>query len=188
VSPAAIIRLVLLVLLAGVIVALVIAALPALFRALRGSVWYARGLRAYRREDYDRARQAWERAVAIVPWYASAHYNLGVLHAKHGRTEEAVAAYEHAIEHNPNLAKAHFNLGNACMALEEYRKAAAAYQAATETSRGHVRSHLSLGLLYQEVLLDDRKALHHLTEYVRLGGTDLRVLANIHDLQQKVKA
>jgi tetratricopeptide (TPR) repeat protein len=175
------------VILLGVVAAAAIAgALPSALRALRGTVWYARGLRAYRREQYDRALAAWHRAVEIVPWHPSAHYNLGVLHAKSGRLDEAIAEYERAVELNPRSAKAYFNLGNACLANAEYRRAARAYEAATRTPRGHARSHFNLGILYQQRLLDDDKALYHFTEYLRQGGTDQRVLNNIRQLQEKL--
>ena len=146
---------------AGVIVvALVVAAAPTIVRVIRGTVWYVRGLRAYRRQDLDRALRAWTRTIEIVPWHPSAHYNLGVLHGKAGRTDEAIQEYERAIELNSRLGKAHFNLGNAYMAKEEYRRAAQAYEAASHTRRCQLRSHLNLGILYQQHLLEDRKALY----------------------------
>lgn len=160
--------------------------LPTLVRTLRGVVWYARGLRAYRRGRYDRALTAWSRAVEIFPWYPSAHYNLGVLHSKAGRIDEAIAAYRKAVELNPKLAKAYFNLGNAYLAKGEYRRAAQAYEAATKTPKGHLRSHLNLGVIYQQHLLDNRKALYHFTQYIRLGGTDRRVLNNIRLLREEL--
>jgi len=175
-----------LILVAVAVAAVCVAVLPNAVRALRGTVWYARGLRAYRREQPDRALAAWRRAVEIVPWHPSVHYNLGVLHAKAGRLDDAIAEYERAVELNPRLTKAYFNLGNACMAREEYRRAARAYEAATNTPRGHARSHLNLGILYQQHLLDDRKALHHFIAYLRLGGSDQRVLNNIRRLQEKL--
>lgn len=175
-----------LLLLALVLAAMGVTALPTVWRVLRGTMWYARGLRAYRRGALDRAQAAWLRTLEIVPWHPSAHYNLGVLNAKAGRVDEAIGEYEKAVELNPRLAKAHFNLGNAYLRLTEYRKAARAYEAATLTPRGHLASHLQLGLLYQQELLDDRKALYHFTEYLRLGGTDQRVLANIRKVQEKM--
>ena len=177
---------VLLILLGVVIVAMVVVALPIALRALRGTVWYARGLRAYRREQYERALAAWHRAVEIVPWHPSVHYNIAVVHARAGRLDDAIAEYERAVELNPRLAKAYFNLGNAYLAKEEYRRAARAYEAATRTPRGHARSHFNLGILYQQHLLDDRKALYHFTEYLRQGGTDQRVLNNIRQLQKRL--
>jgi len=177
---------VLLALLAAVVMVMVVVALPTVLRALRGTVWYARGLRAYRREQYDRALAAWHRALEIVPWHPSAHYNIGVVYAKAGRLDDAIAEYEQAVELNPRLAKAYFNLGNAYLAKEEFRQAARAYQAATKTPRGHPRSHFNLGILYQQHLLEDRKALFHFTEYLRQGGTDQRVLNNIRRLQEKL--
>jgi tetratricopeptide (TPR) repeat protein len=173
-------------LLGAVAALIVIVALPTVWRTLRGTVWYAQGLTAYRQGRLERAEALWRRTLEITPWHPSAHYNLGVLYAKVGRTEEAIAEYEKAVELNPRLAKAYFNLGNAYLSHEEYRKAARAYEAATQTPKGHLRSHLNLGILYQQHLLEDRKALHHFTEYLRRGGTDPRVLNNIRQLQQKL--
>ena len=175
-----------LLLVGAVLLVTLVAAAPTICRAARASWWYARGLHAYRRGRYQRALAAWQRVVDIAPWHPSAHYNLGVLHSKAGRLDQAIAAYKQAVELNPRMAKAYFNLGNAYLAREEYRLAAQAYEAATRTPRGHARSHLNLGILYQQHLLDDRKALYHFTEYLRLGGKDRRVVNNILQLRRKL--
>ena len=169
-----------------VIAAIGLAAMPTIWRALRGTVWYARGLRAYRRGALDRAQAAWLRTLEIIPWHPSAHYNLGVLHAKAGRLDQAIAEYEQAVDLNPRLGKAYFHLGNAHMAREEYRQAARAYEAATQTPRGHLGSHLKLGILYEQYLLDDKKALYHLTRFVHLGGMEPAVFQKIRQLQDKL--
>jgi superkiller protein 3 len=66
----------------------------------------------------------------IDPAYGYAHYNLGILLADMGRTDEAMVHYQKALELNPNHAEAHNNLGALLAktgrtdeAIAHYRKA-----------------------------------------------------------------
>jgi tetratricopeptide (TPR) repeat protein len=59
---------------------------------------------------------------------ATAHYNLGVAHAKLGRYLATIESYKQAIRIRPDLAEVHNNLGNNYLmtgdkgsALEEYK-------------------------------------------------------------------
>jgi len=54
-----------------------------------------------------------ERALAIKPDYADAHYNLGVALGDAGRLPEAIAQYEEAVRLKPDYVEAHNNLGGA---------------------------------------------------------------------------
>lgn len=53
----------------------------------------------------------WQRAVALNPGYATAHYNLGVLYALQSRRADAERNYSAAIAANPRHVDAHVNLG-----------------------------------------------------------------------------
>lgn len=49
----------------------------------------------------DEALKAYQKAVDILPTYAEAHCNMGVLHKQAGRLDEAISAYETAINLSP---------------------------------------------------------------------------------------
>jgi Tfp pilus assembly protein PilF len=52
------------------------------------------------------ARRAYERAVAIEPDSAAAHYNMGALLRQAGEPARARTAFERALEHDPQLSAA----------------------------------------------------------------------------------
>jgi tetratricopeptide (TPR) repeat protein len=52
-----------------------------------------------------------ERAVALDPRLAKAHFQLGVLHSEAKRPAEAIAALEEAVRLDPAMAQAHYRLG-----------------------------------------------------------------------------
>lgn len=57
------------------------------------------------------ALQYYTEAVTVLPNYAPAYFNLGVLHSEAGRMMDAVRAYSQAITHNPQYPEALVNLG-----------------------------------------------------------------------------
>jgi tetratricopeptide (TPR) repeat protein len=58
----------------------------------------------------DEAFASLERALALDPALASAHYNVGALHHKRGRHVDAMEHYREAIRLRPGDAQSHFNL------------------------------------------------------------------------------
>jgi Flp pilus assembly protein TadD len=71
------------------------------------------GNAALRAGDLPRAREAFERAIALDPLDAEALSNLGVLELDMGRREAAVGWLERALEGDPGHARTHYNLGRA---------------------------------------------------------------------------
>ena len=70
------------------------------------------------------------RAIEFDPFYAEAHFNMGIALASQGRYEQAVEAYKEAISINPLHAAAHNNMGNALQELASFKRAIESYQAA----------------------------------------------------------
>src|SRR5687767_360254 len=86
------------------------------------------GAAAQQRGDFERAAEAYRRAIEIEPQFAEAHANLGAVLSRLGRYEEAVLSGERALAINPRLTGARLNLG-----LAHYR--AGALPAAVEAFR-----------------------------------------------------
>ena len=68
------------------------------------------------------AMKSYEKAIAIKPDYAKAHYNLGnalhdLAHQGLGHLDDPIKSYERSIEIDPNYAEAHNNLGNVLIDL-----------------------------------------------------------------------
>jgi hypothetical protein len=63
-----------------------------------------------RQLDYRSEITLWESSVALAPWNARGHNNLGYAYQLDGRTEEARREYEASLLFDPRHAKARFNL------------------------------------------------------------------------------
>jgi protein O-mannosyl-transferase len=76
-----------------------------------------------------------------------AHYNLGILLAEEGRSEEAKDHYLKALAQNPQHAKAHINLGILLAKTGQTEQALGHYQQALAISPGSAEAHYNLGFL-----------------------------------------
>lgn len=76
------------------------------------------------------ALDEYRKAVALMPDFAQARANLGLVDMLMGHDSEAVSDLEETIRLDPDLAEAHYNLGNVYMRLGKYGRAIPAYRAA----------------------------------------------------------
>jgi tetratricopeptide (TPR) repeat protein len=109
-----------------------------------------------------------QKALAIQPGYADAHYNLakacynlGNAHFKQGKLEEAIAQYRKSLEIQPGNAEALNNLGNALAMQGNDEAAIAQYQKALAIQPAFSDAHYDLG----QVLLKQGKLEEAATQY-----------------------
>ena len=76
-----------------------------------------------------------------------AYFNLGLVQARHGQIDKAIADYRKALELKPDFAEAHFNLGLALAGRGEVDSAIAHYQKALEIKPAFVEMHNNLAWL-----------------------------------------
>ena len=82
-----------------------------------------RGL-AYRDErDYNRAIEAFIKAIELNPHYAIAYNNRGIAYGEKGDYDRAIVDYTKAIELKPGFAEGYYNRGEAWLHLGEWDKA-----------------------------------------------------------------
>lgn len=74
-------------------------------------------------EDYERAQDCFNAALAVRPDDWLLYNRVGATLANSGRPEEALQYYYRAIELNPAYIRARFNLGIACINLRRYEEA-----------------------------------------------------------------
>ncbi len=118
-------------------------------------------------EAPERAREAYERALALDPGHAEAHLNLGRLLHEAGAVVEAEAHYRTALASDPASARAFYNLG---VALEDQGRrpgAVEAYEAALRLDPELAVAHFNLSRLH-EALGRATEALAHLAAYKRI--------------------
>ncbi len=90
----------------------------------------ARGTQYLERKKVKEALSAYRSAVRLMPDFAEAHANLGLVYMLIGNYARAVAEQQEAIRLKPDLAEAHYNLGNVYVRQGRYAEAAPAYREA----------------------------------------------------------
>jgi len=121
-------------------------------------IWVDLGLCYRNLKEYDRARAAYETALAIDPTYPVVHNNLGTLELAVGEagldpaaTARAAAHFERAIELDPGYASAHYGQGQARYRLGQLEPAIASMTKVLELEPGLVDAYFYLGLaLYRQ--------------------------------------
>ena len=93
---------------------------------------------------YEKAAEAYRRAIALNPDVASVHLNLGAVLLRMGRFEEARAALDDSIRISP-VATAYSNLGMTHYLLGRFPEAAASFQRAVDLEPKDYRWHIYLG-------------------------------------------
>lgn len=105
------------------------------------------GVIASRQGDAARALEFFDRALAVDPEHALAHFNRGyVLHSLQ-QWEAALASYASAIALEPDFAPAHSNRGAALVALHRFIDARASLDRALELRPDYPEAHFSLAIL-----------------------------------------
>lgn len=104
--------------------------LGAVSRCQAAAQQVAKGTQFLDRGKVEDAGAAYRRAVALMPDYAEAHANLGLVQLLSGNLDGAVSRQVEAIRLDPDLAEAHYNLGNVYSRQGRYGAAVASYREA----------------------------------------------------------
>ena len=109
---------------------------------------YQAGVSYYESGDYEKAIEAYKRAIQLDPASMNFYYHLGMAFSSLGRFKEAIQAYNSAIRLGPEYAAAYYNLGHAYSNLKQYEKAIRAFQRAIQYEPDHVEAYFALGNAY----------------------------------------
>lgn len=107
-------------------------------------------LRYHQAGKLNEAIASYQRALAINPNIAEAHYNLGIIFWKQGRPGEAISSFRSAIAADPNDAYSYYNLANMLQGQGRMDEAIASYQRAIAINPNYAEAHNNLGNLLQE--------------------------------------
>jgi predicted O-linked N-acetylglucosamine transferase (SPINDLY family) len=98
----------------------------------------------------DAAVASFRRAIELMPYFAEAHNNIGILYFSQGNRIEAVAHYRQAVSIAPNYAEAFNNLGAALQEQTLHAEAADAYRSALRVRPRYAQAAFNLGNLIFE--------------------------------------
>jgi tetratricopeptide (TPR) repeat protein len=127
----------------------------------------AQGTPYLERRKHREALEEYSAAVRIMPDYAEAHANLGLVHMLLGNLSAAVHEQREAIRLKPDLAEAHYNLGNALARREQFAEAAAAFREAIRLKPDNAAPDSIVGMIdagqgkYTEKVARHQAAVRH---------------------------
>ena len=104
-----------------------------------------RGVALYYRGALAAARDAFLRAVELVPGYAEALNNLGLAESRLGREAEAIEAFRQALVADPRMGEAYNNLGFLYHTSSQFDRAAQMFGLAIENSGDSSIAYTNLG-------------------------------------------
>ena len=109
---------------------------------------FEKGNRAFQRNDFSEAIDAYEKAVMADPAYFNAYFNLGLAALKGGDANKALPAYEYALAIQPNHRDSRYNLSLGLEKLHHYRDAARELETLLKKTPEDTQVLMRLGDLY----------------------------------------
>ena len=137
--------------------------------------------------DVAAAEQAFRSLAAAYPTFSGPPLNLGILHAKAGKLDEAEKALGDAIARNGNNAAAFNQLGIVHRRQGRFKAADEAYTRAVQIDPNYALAYLNLGVLCDLYLQDPQRALEAYERYLSLASApDAKVTGWVSELKKRI--
>jgi tetratricopeptide (TPR) repeat protein len=137
------------------------------------------------RRLFDQAVEAYDKAIALRPFYADAHVGLGDAKAAKGDVDGAVGAYTKALAYNPINPRVHMSLGKIYYSEKGlYYESVTAYKKAIELDPGSVEARMGLGEVYEDKGLY-KEAVEEYRKVVELDGKHTGAMYNLALVYEK---
>lgn len=94
--------------------------------------WFEKGLKYSVDKDYEKAIEAFTKAIALKPDYAYAYTNRGLVYYSKGQYDRAIEDYNKAIVLDPNDAEAYNNRGVTYAVKNDMERAISDYKKACD--------------------------------------------------------
>ncbi len=117
--------------------------------------------------QWERAVEAYQRVTTLSPQHGAAWNNLGLLHHRMGRYEDARRHYEVALAADPTCGEAAYNLGSLHDDLADLAQAIVWYRRALEVRPEYADAHFNLASALER-RGDAAAARHHWLRYLEL--------------------
>ena len=126
----------------------------------------------------DDAVKSYEKAVAIKPDYADAHFNLGNILRDLGELDGAIKSFVKTIEIMPEYDEAQYNLGVTLQELGQLDEAIEQYEKALSINPENADLILNLGFIYQSLGQID-EAIEQYNKALTIDPDNAKVLNNL---------
>lgn len=137
--------------------------------------------------DLAGAEQGFRSLATAYPSYSGPLLNLGILHAKAGKLDEAEKVIRDAIARNGNNAAAFNQLGIVYRKLGRFKEADEAYTRAVQIDPNYALAYLNLGVLCDLYLQDPQRALEAYERYLSLASApDAKVSGWVTELKKRI--
>ncbi|MGK0358722.1 MAG: hypothetical protein ACI9U2_001015 [Bradymonadia bacterium] len=130
------------------------------------------------------AISAYQRALKHAPNDYKARTAMGIAQMARGELTTAEETFITASRANPRAPQPYYARAVLYASGVAPRRASAFLEAAVHRDNKRTRAHRAAGILYQDVLANDRRALRHFHAHVQKGGRDAEVIARLVYLMQ----
>lgn len=136
--------------------------------------------------QWESTTALWTHALQVTTDNYEAHNNLGVVLARTGKRDEAIAEFTEAIRLRPAYADAHNNLGLALATQRKLEEALPHLQEAIRLDPGHARAHANLGVVWQ-ALGRRAEAIQEYETVLRLEPNNANVRSALAAVRRQAK-
>jgi len=139
--------------------------------------------------DLAAAEQGFRSLATAYPSYSGPLLNLGILHAKAGKLDEAEKVIREAIARNGNNAAAFNQLGIVQRKQGKFKDANDAYTRAVQIDPNYSLAWLNLGVLCDLYLQEPQRALEAYERYLSTASSpDAKVTGWVNELKKRIGA
>jgi tetratricopeptide (TPR) repeat protein len=150
---------------------------------------FDRAVNAMSSGDLATAEQGFRSLATAYPSYSGPLLNLGILHAKAGKLDEAEKAVRDAIARNGNNAAAFNQLGIIQRKQGKFKDANDAYTRAVQIDPNYALAWLNLGVLCDLYLNEPQRALEAYERYLATAASpDAKVNGWVTELKKRIGA
>jgi tetratricopeptide (TPR) repeat protein len=121
---------------------------------------FVKGNKAYQDENFDKAIEAFQEAIALNDAMWAYHFNLGLAYKKAGREDEALEAFTTAVELNPESFSCNKEMGEALAKKDKHQEAAPYYEKAVEINPEDPDTQYNYGIVLSQLGQNQEALLH----------------------------
>ncbi len=111
----------------------------------QAGLWNKLGIAYQQQEKFDRARDAYNKALRIDKNFAEAWNNLGTTYFLQNKAKKSIKYYQHAIRLKTDVASFHMNLGTGYYRTKKYESSVNEYRIALTLDPNILREHSTQG-------------------------------------------